>query len=150
MSNIASQAASGQSNLHTICKPLLAALHFFFLCQKLQRPEFFLGRLLGLPYQPKHSTSQKSDEKAKNVLAIKILYQKLKKSTFQLQRPEFFLGRLLGLPYQPKRRFFFFAYRVVMVEELFDYIFGIYKRFGYKDPSILATSNSVSVATQAE
>ena len=33
------------------------------------------------------------------------------------------------------------------VEELFDYIFGIYKRFGYKDPSILATSNSVSVAT---
>ena len=42
---------------------------------------------------------------------------------------------------------FFFAYRVVTVEELFDYIFGIYKRFGYKDPSILATSNSVSVAT---
>ena len=47
----------------------------------------------------------------------------------------------------PKNDGFFFDYRVVMVEELFDYIFGIYKRFGYKDPSILATTNSVSVAT---
>ena len=72
---------------------------------KLQRPEFFLGRLLGQPYQPKHSTSQKLAEKAKNLLVIRILYQNLKKSTFKLQQPEFFLGRLLGLPYQPKRSF---------------------------------------------
>ena len=33
------------------------------------------------------------------------------------------------------------------VEELFAYIFGIYIKFGYKDPSILAPSDSVSVAT---
>ena len=70
---------------------------------KLQRLEFFLGRLLGRPYQPKRSTSQKLAEKAKKVLAIKNLFQNLKKSTFKLQRPEFFWGRLLGQPYQPKR-----------------------------------------------
>jgi hypothetical protein len=33
------------------------------------------------------------------------------------------------------------------VEELFAYIFGIYIKFGYKNPSILAPYNSVSVAT---
>ena len=33
------------------------------------------------------------------------------------------------------------------VEELFAYIFGIYKKFGYKDPSILAPTDLVSVAT---
>ena len=33
------------------------------------------------------------------------------------------------------------------VEELFAYIFGIYIKFGYKNPSILTPSNSVDVAT---
>ena len=33
------------------------------------------------------------------------------------------------------------------VEELFAYIFGIYKKFGGNNPSILAPYNSVSVAT---
>ena len=32
------------------------------------------------------------------------------------------------------------------VEELFAYIFGIYKKFGGNNPSILAAYNSVSVA----
>ena len=36
------------------------------------------------------------------------------------------------------------------VEELFAYIFEIYKKFGYKDSSILASFDSVSVATYAE
>ena len=31
-------------------------------------------------------------------------------------------------------------YRVVMVEELFTYIFGIYLKFGYKNPSFLTLS----------
>ena len=57
------------------------------------------------------------------------------------------MGPVVGAALLAQTTFFFFAYRVVTVEELFDYIFGIYKRFGYKDPSILATSNSVSVAT---
>ena len=42
---------------------------------------------------------------------------------------------------------FFFAQRGGTMEELFAYIFGIYIKFGYKDPSILAPSNSVNVAT---
>ena len=33
------------------------------------------------------------------------------------------------------------------VEELFAYIFGIYKKFGGNNPSILAPSDSVDVAT---
>ena len=33
------------------------------------------------------------------------------------------------------------------VEELLDYIFGIYRKFGYKNPSILTPSDSVEVAT---
>jgi hypothetical protein len=33
------------------------------------------------------------------------------------------------------------------VEELFDYIFGIYIKFRYKNPSILTPSNSVDLAT---
>ena len=40
-----------------------------------------------------------------------------------------------------------FLYRVVMVEELFAYIFGIYIKFGYKNPSILTPCDSVDVAT---
>ena len=32
------------------------------------------------------------------------------------------------------------------MEELFAYIFGIYKKFGGNNPSILATFDSVSVA----
>ena len=42
---------------------------------------------------------------------------------------------------------FFFDQRGGTVEELFAYIFGIYIKFGYKDPSILAPFDSVSVAT---
>jgi hypothetical protein len=37
-----------------------------------------------------------------------------------------------------------------MVEELFAYIFGIYIKFGYKNPSILSPSDSVDIATYAE
>ena len=33
------------------------------------------------------------------------------------------------------------------VEELFAYFFGIYIKFGYKNPSILTPSDSVDVAT---
>ena len=46
-----------------------------------------------------------------------------------------------------KNDVFFFDQRGGTVEELFAYIFGIYIKFGYKDPSILAPSNSVTVAT---
>jgi hypothetical protein len=35
----------------------------------------------------------------------------------------------------------------VTVEELFAYIFGISKKFGLKDPSMLAPFDSVAVAT---
>ena len=45
-----------------------------------------------------------------------------------------------------KNDVFFFDQRGGTVEELFAYIFGIYIKFGYKDPSILAPANSVSVA----
>ena len=34
-----------------------------------------------------------------------------------------------------------------IVEELFTYIFGIYIKFGYKNPSILTPCDSVNVAT---
>ena len=34
-----------------------------------------------------------------------------------------------------------------MVEELFEYIFGIYIKFGYKNPSTLTPYNSVDFAT---
>ena len=37
--------------------------------------------------------------------------------------------------------------KFVPVEELFAYIFGIYKKFGGNNPSILAPSDSVAVAT---
>ena len=53
---------------------------------------FFLGWLLGQPYQPKRSTSQKLVEKDKKVLAIKILYQNLKKSTCKHHCRHFFVG----------------------------------------------------------
>ena len=46
-----------------------------------------------------------------------------------------------------KNDVFFFDQRGGTVEELFAYIFGIYKKFGYKNPSILAPTDSVSVAT---
>ena len=36
---------------------------------------------------------------------------------------------------------------VVTVEELFAYIFGIYKKFGGNNPSVLAPYDSVAVAT---
>ena len=49
-----------------------------------------------------------------------------------------------------KNSFFIFQYGGGTVEELFAYIFRIYKKFGGNNPSILATTNSVSVATQAE
>ena len=40
-----------------------------------------------------------------------------------------------------------FYYRVVTVEELFAYFFGMYIKFGYKNPSILTSSDSIDVAT---
>ena len=40
-----------------------------------------------------------------------------------------------------------FHQRVLTVEELFAYIFGIYIKFSYKDPSIIAPFDLVSVAT---
>ena len=36
------------------------------------------------------------------------------------------------------------------MKELFAHIFGIYIKFGYKNPSILTPSNSVDVATKLE
>jgi hypothetical protein len=39
---------------------------------------------------------------------------------------------------------------LMTVEELFAYIFGIYIKFGYKNPLILTPSNLVNVATYAE
>ena len=45
-----------------------------------------------------------------------------------------------------KKNFFQNHYRGATVEELFAYVFGIYKKFGGNNPSILATSASVSVA----
>ena len=38
-------------------------------------------------------------------------------------------------------------YKVVTVEELFTYFFGIYIKFGYKNPLIIAPCDSVDVAT---
>ena len=43
-----------------------------------------------------------------------------------------------------------FYYRVVTVEELFTYFFGIYIKLEYKNPSILTPSDSVDVASEAE
>ena len=40
-----------------------------------------------------------------------------------------------------------FKYRVVMVEEVFAYFFGIYTKFGYKNPLILTLYNSVDVVS---
>ena len=45
-----------------------------------------------------------------------------------------------------KTNFFQNHYWGGTVEELFAYIFGIYKKFGGNNPSILAACNSVSVA----
>ena len=45
-----------------------------------------------------------------------------------------------------KNSFFQNQYWGGTVEELFAYIFGIYKKFGGNNPLILATSNLVSVA----
>ena len=42
---------------------------------------------------------------------------------------------------------FFFQIKGVTVEKRFAYIFRIYRKFGYKDQSILAPSDSVAVAT---
>ena len=38
-------------------------------------------------------------------------------------------------------------YRGATSKELFSYFFGIYIKFGYKKPSILASSDLVDVAT---
>ena len=46
-----------------------------------------------------------------------------------------------------KTHFLFFSTVGGTVEELFAYIFGIYIKFGFKNPSILAPFDSVSVAT---
>ena len=46
-----------------------------------------------------------------------------------------------------KNSFFILLSRGVTVEELFAYFFGIYIKFGYKNPSILTPLDSVDVAT---
>ena len=51
------------------------------------------------------------------------------------------------LKFLKKNNFFQNHYWGATVEELFAYIFGIYKKFGGNNPSILAPYNSVSVAT---
>ena len=51
------------------------------------------------------------------------------------------------LKFLKKFNFFQNHYRGATVEELFAYVFGIYKKFGGNNPSILAPTNSVSVAT---
>ena len=43
-----------------------------------------------------------------------------------------------------------FGLNCVTMEELFTNIFGIYIKFGYKNPSILTPCHSVTIATQAE
>jgi hypothetical protein len=50
------------------------------------------------------------------------------------------------LNFLKKTNFFQNQYWGGTVEELFAYIFRIYKKFGGNNPSILATTNSVSVA----
>ena len=50
------------------------------------------------------------------------------------------------LKFLKKFNFFQNHYRGATVEELFAYIFGIYKKFGGNNPSILAPFDSVSVA----
>ena len=49
-----------------------------------------------------------------------------------------------------KNNFFQSHYCGGTMEELFAYIFGIYKKFGGNNLSILAPSDSVAVTTQAE
>ena len=51
------------------------------------------------------------------------------------------------LKFLKKFNFFQNHYRGATGEELFAYIFGIYKKFGDNNPSILAPSDSVAVAT---
>ena len=51
------------------------------------------------------------------------------------------------LKFLKKSNFFQNQYWGGTVEELFAYIFRIYKKFGGNNPSILAPYNSVSVAT---
>ena len=51
------------------------------------------------------------------------------------------------LKFLKKFNFFQNHYRGATVEELFAYIFGIYKKFGGNDPLILTPSDSVAVAT---
>ena len=50
------------------------------------------------------------------------------------------------LKFLKKNNFFQNHYCGATVEELFAYIFGIYKKFGGNNPSILAPFDSVSVA----
>ena len=40
-----------------------------------------------------------------------------------------------------------FEYRVVTVEDLFAYFFGVYIKFGFKNPSILTPLDSIDVAS---
>ena len=40
-----------------------------------------------------------------------------------------------------------FQYKVVTVEEILAYFFGIYIKFGYKNPSILTLLDSVDFAS---
>ena len=61
------------------------------------------------------------------------------------QKSETFL--FLWSPKVLKRKTFFFSSLRGTVEELFAYIFEIYMKFGYKNPSFLSLSDSVDVAT---
>ena len=51
------------------------------------------------------------------------------------------------LKFLKKFNFFQNHYRGATVEELFAYIFGIYKKFGGNNPSILTPYDSAAVAT---
>jgi len=50
------------------------------------------------------------------------------------------------LKFLKKTNFFQNHYRGATVEELFAYVFGIYKKIGWNNPSILGAYNLVSVA----
>ena len=69
-----------------------------------------------------------------------ILFQILKKA----------LKRAKTLKKQQKTQLFSKFSKGARVEELFAYIFGIYKKFVGNNPSILTPYDSVNVATSAE
>ena len=54
--------------------------------------------------------------------------------------------KIITKNFEKKTTFFKIITEGGTVEELFAHIFGIYKKFDGNNPSILATTNSVSVA----